>query len=271
MVNRIWQYHFGRGLVLTPNDFGTRGTYPSHPQLLDFLAQTFIDSGFNINQIHYLILESATYQQSSINTVVDESLDPSNRFIWKFNARRIPAENIRDSWMHVAGTLDSSMGGEHPFPPASSWGFSQHAPFYGDYDHNHRSVYLMTQRIRRHPFLALFDGADTNASTPLRVETTVPTQSLYLLNSEFVHMQATAAANRVLASSANDDARLDALYQRTLTRHPSNDERKHDLMFIQSYKDELSSEMLDSAELEIRTWAALTRVLITSNEFLTIE
>ena len=271
MVNRIWQYHFGRGLVLSPNDFGTRGTYPSHPQLLDFLAQTFIDSGFNINQIHYLILESATYQQSSINTVVDESLDPSNRLIWKFNARRIPAENIRDSWMHVAGTLDSSMGGEHPFPPVSSWGFSQHAPFYGDYDHNHRSVYLMTQRIRRHPFLALFDGADTNASTPLRVETTVPTQSLYLLNSEFVHMQATAAAKLLTATSDDFNTRLDSLYQRTLTRNPSSEERENDLSFITSYKDELSSEMLDSAELEIRTWAALTRVLITSNEFLTIE
>lgn len=271
MVNRVWQYHFGRGLVSTPNDFGTRGTPPSHPELLDFLAQSFIDSGFDVNHIHHLILESATYQQSSVNSQVDNAQDPSNRFIWKFNARRIPAENIRDSWMHVAATLDTDMGGEHPFPAVSSWSFSQHAPFYGNYDHNQRSVYLMTQRIRRHPFLALFDGADTNASTPVRVETTVPTQALYLLNSEFVHMQATAAAKLIVESSTADTDRLDLLYQRALTRSPTTEERKNDLLFIATYKDELAAESIESEELEIRTWAALTRILITSNEFLTIE
>ena len=271
MVNRIWQYHFGRGLVLTPNDFGTRGNTPSHPRLLDFLAQSFIDSGFNINHLHHLILESATYRQSSVNSSVDDTHDPANRLVWKFNARRIPAENIRDSWMFVSGVLDPSMGGAHPFPAVSSWGFSQHAPFYGNYDNDYRSIYLMTQRIRRHPFLSLFDGADTNASTPVRVETTVPTQALYLLNSDVVHDQATETAKLVIAHATNDNERLNTLYERTLTRRPSDKEFEEDLSFLSSYGEELATQMLDDDELELQAWSALSRILITSNEFLTIE
>ncbi|HQZ64855.1 MAG TPA: PSD1 and planctomycete cytochrome C domain-containing protein, partial [Planctomycetaceae bacterium] len=180
MVNRIWQYHFGRGLVKTPNDFGVRGLPPTHPDLLDHLATQFIQSGWSIKTMHRAIMLSATYQQSAGTETSGDDL------YTHFARRRLSAEEIRDTILMVTRELDPEPGQGHPFPSPISWGFSQHGPFNAVYDHNKRSVYLMTQRLKRHPFLALFDGPDTNASTPDRLGTTVPTQALYFLNDPFV-------------------------------------------------------------------------------------
>jgi len=132
--------------------------------------------------MHKMILLSRTYQLSSDEDAGDRALDPNNESLWRFDRRRLDAEAIRDSLLAVSGTLDRTMAGPHPFPPVNTWGFTQHAPFQAVYETKHRSVYLMTQRQCRQPYLALFDGADANASTAERSTTTVPTQALFFLN-----------------------------------------------------------------------------------------
>ncbi len=160
MVNRIWQHHFGVGLVATENDFGLRGKRPSHPELLDYLAMRFQQSGWSIKAMQRLIMLSATYRQASGR---DGPADPENRLLSHFPRRRLDAESIRDAMLMLGGNLDRSPGGPHPFPPVAQWSFTQHNPFSAVYDTPKRSVYLMTARLKRHPYLALFDGPDTNA------------------------------------------------------------------------------------------------------------
>ena len=197
-VNRVWQNHFGTGLVSTPNDFGVRGTPPTHPELLDLPhGAKFITGGWSVKKLHREILLSATYQQGANNTASIEK-DPGNVWLGRFARRRLTAEEIRDCVLAVTGTLDRTPGTAHPFPEQKTWGYTQHAPFAAVYDHDRRSVYLMTQRIKRHPFLSLFDGPDPNSSTPRRDATTVPTQSLFFLNDPFVHAKSDALAAKLM-------------------------------------------------------------------------
>ena len=186
MVNRVWQHHFGRGIVATPSNFGTRGDPPSHPELLDWLTATFVEHGWSIKSLHRLIMQSKTYQLASDSNSADEAIDPANQWYWRFNRLRLDAEAIRDAMLDVSGVLDFARPGPHPFPPIREWHWTQHFPFKADYPSNHRSVYLMTQRLHRHPFLGLFDGPDTNTTTDVRSTSTVPLQALYLMNDKFM-------------------------------------------------------------------------------------
>ena len=168
MVNRIWQHHFGRGIVATPSNFGVRGEPPSHPELLDWLAARLVSAGWSIKAIHREIVLSETYQLASEQDERDAALDPENRLLWRYPRRRLDAESIRDAMLAVSGRLDRSRPGRHPFPPIESWRWTQHDAFKTVYPTDHRSVYLMTQRLLKHPFLAIFDGPDTNSSTDVR-------------------------------------------------------------------------------------------------------
>ncbi len=265
MVNRIWQHHFGIGLVKTPNDFGTRGEPPSHPELLDYLAGRFIESGWSIKAMHRLILTSEAYQRSSQHHDKNAQLDPGNVWLWKYSRRRLSAEEIRDTLLAVSGDLDRTPGGAHPFPDPKNWGFTQHNPFSAVYDHDRRSVYLMTQRIKRHPFLALFDGPDANASTAFRHTTTVPTQSLFFMNDPFVHARAKSLAARLL-TLANDDARLDRACQLLYGRSPSAGERELSRRFVaDAMQDEKGPDRARNA------WSAWLRVMFASNEFIYVD
>jgi hypothetical protein len=283
LVNRLWEYHFGTGLVKTPNDFGLRGQPPSHPELLDHLATLFIEKGWSIKVMHRLIMASAVYQQAShgaergsgdfVKTLDVSYASLNNGSAMKdcfapFPRRRLSAEELRDSILFVSGALDPSPGDGHPFPPPTGWGYTQHNPFYGTYDHNRRSVYLMTQRIRRHPFLALFDGADPNTSTAERRPTTVPTQALFFLNDPVVHDKAEKFAARLLASSANEEQRIELAYRHALGRQPTKAERTEGKEFLESYRAELSDA---GKEAEKGAWTAYARVLFGCNEFLTID
>ncbi|MEW6160748.1 MAG: DUF1553 domain-containing protein, partial [Verrucomicrobiota bacterium] len=274
MVNRIWQYHFGEGLVKTPNDFGTRGQPPAHPELLDFLAAQFVQSGWSIKAMHRLIMLSATYRQSSIPraqqqpAASDSGSAPFAAFS-SFARRRLSAEEIRDAILFVSGELDDSPARGHPFPPPTSWGFTQHGPFSAVYDHNQRSVYLMTQRLKRHPFLALFDGADPNASTAERRPTTVPTQALYFLNDPFVHAKAAKLARRIERACTEDSMRLTLAYRLTLGRAPAPEELAEMTGFLSAYRSELASAK--AADPELDALAACVRVLFGSNEFLHVD
>src|SRR5262249_22985520 len=164
-----------------------------------------------------------------------------------------------------------SQGGPHPFPPVRQWGFTQHAPFAAVYDTNRRSVYLMTQRLKRHPFLALFDGADANASTPLRAPTTVPTQALYFMNDPFVHEQANACAARRIAAESDDPNRIGLVYRRARGRTPSAEKTRDTMGFLGKYRQYLKSAGTAAERSEVQTWAALARSLFARNEFLFVE
>ena len=265
MVNRIWQHHFGAGLVKTPNDFGTRGDPPSHPELLDYLAARFIASAWLVKAMHRLILSSEAYQRSSVHHDKNAQLDPSNTWLWKHSRRRLSAEEIRDAVFAVSGDLNRTPGEAHPFPDANKWGYTQHNPFSAVYDHDRRSVYLMTQRIKRHPFLALFDGADANASTPFRHTTTVPTQSLFFMNDPFIHAKAASLATRLLKLE-NDDARLERACRLFYGRSPSGREREVNRRFL----DETLRET-KGGDAARGAWAAWLRVMFASNEFVYVD
>ena len=179
IVNRIWQHHFGRGIVATPSNFGLRGDPPTHPELLDWLASRFIASGWSVKTIHREILLSQTYQLASVGDTRDAAFDPANRWLWRFPASRLDAESIRDAMLAVAGNLDKKLPGPHPFPPIETWHWTQHDAFKVVYPSNHRSVYLMTQRLLKHPYLAIFDGPDTNVSTEVAFALDGPTAGAF--------------------------------------------------------------------------------------------
>jgi hypothetical protein len=261
MVNRIWQHHFGVGLVATPNDFGTRGSPPVHPELLDWLAGKFIASGWSVKALHRLIVTSETYRQSCLNAGIQHQvLRPASR--------RLSAEEIRDSILAISGDLDRAPGQAHPFPAEKDWNFTQHAPFIAVYDHNKRSVYLMVQRIKRHPFLALFDGADTNTSTAQRHTTTVPTQALFFLNDPFVHAKSLSLARR-LEALPDDAARLERACWLMYSRASTSREQEVATRFLNDYAEAQSTGA--PAERRSSAWAGWLRVMFASNEFIYVD
>jgi len=260
MANRLWQHHFGRGLVATPNDFGTRSQPPSHPELLDHLAHQLIDSQWSLKRMHRLILLSATWQQACAADGAPSDLYAS------FSRRRLKAEEIRDSILLVSGMLDATPGEAHPFPPPPSWSFTQHQPFSAVYDHQRRSVYLMVQRLKRHPFLALFDGADPNSPTAERGTTTVATQALFFLNDPFVHTASLEFAARLQQASPVEDEQAALAYRLALGRQATAAELAHATEFLAAYRDEMvASGVADPGPAAL---AAFLRTLFASNEFL---
>jgi cytochrome c553 len=265
MVNRIWHYHFGRGLVRTPSNFGTLGERPTHPELLDYLAARFVEAGWSVKALHRLIMLSRTYQRSSSDHAENAHTDANNDSLWRFDRRRLDAESIRDALLSVSGNLDRSVGGPHPFPAPPTWDFTQHKPFKAVYDTNRRSVYLMTQRIQRHPFLALFDGPDTNASTATRVTSTTPLQALYLMNDPFVHAQAKAFASRLLGERP-EAGRIERAYLLLYGRPPTDDEASAARDYLTRVGDKLG-ERPGSA----RPWESLARALFLNNEFVYVD
>jgi hypothetical protein len=269
MANRIWQHHFGRGIVGTPSDFGTRGLPPTHPELLDWLASRFVEDGWSVKALHRRVLLSATYRQASDAGPDALATDPDDALLGRFARRRLDAEEVRDSLLAAGGSLDRSPGGPHPFPPEDTWAFTQHNPFNAVYETDRRSVYLVALRNRRHPFLGLFDGADPNATTPERQATTVPTQALYFLNDPFFHRQSERLADRALAASGDDAGRLDALYRIALQRPPRGPDRATAAAFLARYAAELAD--LPPEERARAAWSALARAVLASNEFLYLD
>lgn len=273
MVNRIWQQHFGKGLVQTPNDFGTRGQRPTHPELLDWLAAKFINSGWSVKAMHRLIVHSDSYQRSAGDLTEKEAanasiIDPNNNLYWRFDRQRLNAEELRDTLLTFSQELDITPGTAHPIPPEKSWSFTQHGPFTGVPETRKRSVYQMTLRNRRDAFMGLFDGADPNTTTPQRQVTTVPTQSLFFLNDGYFHSQAERLAKRVL-NEADDYARLNALFRIVLQRQPQHDERAAAMTFLNDYGTAVADMPL--AEQPLAIWSGYSRVLLSSNEFLYLD
>jgi hypothetical protein len=262
IVNRVWGWHFGRGIVATPDDFGARGEAPTHPELLDWLTTRFVESGWSIKKLNRQIVLSRAYQSASGDNPANELKDSKNAYLWRFPRRRLDAEEIRDSLLFVSGNLDPAPGGEHPFTKEVTWRYTQHTPFVAkedDFATNKRSIYLMQQRIRRQSFLDLFDGADPNAETGVRPLTTTALQALYDMNDPFFHKQAESLAARVTAAANSDPDRLKAAFRILYGRVPEKDEVRDMSKFL------AESQPADQA------WPALMRVLLASNEFLTLD
>ncbi len=271
MVNRIWQHHFGRGIVATPSNLGVRGEPPTHPELLDWLAARFVASGWSIKAIHREIVLSVTYQLSSDYDAPDAVLDPQDRWLWRYPRRRLDAESIRDAMLAVSGRLDRGRPGRHPFPPIEAWHWTQHDAFKIVYPSDHRSVYLMTQRLIKHPFLAIFDGPDTNYSTDVRSQSTVPLQALYFLNNPFVLENAEGLAHRMTNASTDPQARITHGYLLAWGRPPDRSELDRALRFVLSASTSLAATGTHDEGVDRRVWTSLARILLTANEFLYID
>jgi hypothetical protein len=250
-VNRVWQWHFGQGLVPTASDFGLRGEPPTHPELLDWLTSEYIASGGSLKALHRLIMRSQTYQLASDDNTANLKQDPSNRWLWRFTRHPLDAESIRDAMLAVSGKLDRTVPGPHPFPPVEKWAFTIHRPFHESYDSDHRSVYLMLQRDRRHPFLSMFDAADPNQSIGQRMPTTTPTQTLYLMNSPFV----IAVAEKWAAALGQKPDRVDQLYLHALGRQPTAQEK----------------DQAESFAAEAKSFAPVVQAIFNLKEFLYVR
>jgi hypothetical protein len=271
MVNRIWEFHFGKGIVKTPNDFGARGEKPTHPELLDWLAHQFVEKGWSVKAMHRLIMLSRAYQMSSADQPDYTAKDVNNDLLWRFNRRRLTAEEIRDSILALAGSLDTKPGEKHPFPAEAEWRYTQHKPFVADYPSNKRSVYLMQQRFQKNQYLELFDGADTNATTAVRPVSQTPVQALWAMNSAFAHEQARIFAQRVCSAFSDEQARIGYAFECALGRPAESEEVES----VQKYLGEVAAALAETGLPEdqrpLAAFASFTRVLLTSNDLVFVD
>ncbi len=268
-VNRVWQHLFGKGIVETPNDFGTRGSAPSHPELLDHLTSEFIRDGWSTKKLIRRIVLSRVYGLGSGDFEAQSETDPENRLLWRHDRRRLDAEALRDSLLALSVKLNLERPGPHPFPPIEKWNWTQHNPFRERYDTNHRTIFLMTQRIQKHPFLALFDGPDTNASTGRRTAAGVPLQSLHLSNHPFVREQVAGFAERAFVESGrpeNPRLYVERLWKLAIGRKPDEFEMRLALELLSS-----ASTAAESNQGSESARFALAHALVMSNVFLYVD
>ena len=237
MINRIWQHHFGRGIVPTPGDFGTRGQPPTHPELLDWLAGEFVARGWSVKAMHKLILLSAAYQQSSEPGADALARDPENKLFSRQNRVRLEGEVVRDSLLAASGRLNPTMGGPGVLPPipaditktSKNWTTSADPA-----DHARRSIYIFARRNLRFPFLEAFDAPDSNLTCPERGRSTTAPQSLTLLNSEEVMEAAKATAAHLLNEAKTDNERIQLAFRLALGKSAGRKELALARDFLQS-------------------------------------
>jgi hypothetical protein len=273
MVNRVWLHLFGQGLVATPNDFGVYGARPSHPELLDHLADRFVRESWSTKRLIRAIVLSRTYQLESRCDPALVQADPDNKLLARHNRRRLDAESLRDSILQAAGQLDLSPGQGSAvekidtlinWPPGETTNLHRKS--------NHRSVYLCMLRHAPPPELAAFDLPDGVGITGQRNVTTLPTHALYLLNSSFVVEQAQALAASAMSAAAKDDARrVRDLFRRTLQRNPSKIETQQAIEQVRAIEGTLDRESLDAQARTQKAWASLCQALLTTNEFRYID
>ncbi|HYT59339.1 MAG TPA: DUF1549 and DUF1553 domain-containing protein [Haliangiales bacterium] len=284
MVNRIWQYHFGRGIVGTPSDFGAKGDRPTHPALLDWLASEFVRNGWSIKKMHRLIMTSNTYRQSSRYDELAGKTDPEDKLLWRFSRQRLAGEEIRDAALEVSGLLNLKMGGPSVFPELppgmsptySGWKLTKDAA-----ERNRRSIYVFVKRNTRYPLFESFDMPDTHESCPRRNVTTTPLQALNLLNSELTLNWAQGFAARVIKSAGGDlDKQIDSAYRLAFSRHPDNAEKETVKKFFDRQRGLIAERATAGGELalppdlpentdtvEAASLVDFCHMLINANEF----
>ncbi|HTI49659.1 MAG TPA: DUF1553 domain-containing protein, partial [Planctomycetaceae bacterium] len=239
MVNRIWQGHFGEGIVRTPNDYGRQGEPPTHPELLDWLATEFAERGWSIKQMQRLIMLSNTYRESSVADEESLKKDPENYFLSRMPRRRLDGDAVRDTTLAVAGTLNLKMGGVGVIPPLTreellAARFPNLWPANPDpAEHNRRSIYLQMKRSLTLPLLQIFDASDSATSCPRREKSTVAPQALALMNGEFTIAQADQFAARIRKTAGeNPEAQVEAGWKYAFGRTPDATERATALEYL---------------------------------------
>jgi hypothetical protein len=264
LVNWVWQHHFGHGLVRTADDFGTRGRAPSHPALLDYLAHQFAENGWSIKDLHRRILLTEVYQQASVENDLARTTDPENDLFWRMPRRRLDLEAMRDAMLFVSGELQTTLGGK-PFPLSQNPAVPR------------RSVYGFINRDIVSNLSSTFDVANPNACTVKRPDTTVPQQTLFALNSEFVQDRAAKLSELSNAESGGDSrVRVGWIYRRLFSRNPTEEEIATVLQFVLS--DQNVSEVAVATPAtpatpakSVDVWARLIHALLASNEFIFID
>ncbi len=281
MVNRLWHYHFGRGIVATPSDFGNMGDRPTNPSLLDWLAGEFVRQAWSFKAMHRLIVTSNTYQQSSLFSETAARIDPEDVWLWRYPRQRLEAEVIRDSALCVSGRLNPKMSGPSVFPELppgmesrGGWKVTQDAA-----ERDRRSVYIFVRRNTRYPLLEAFDMPDTHESCARRNVTTTAPQALALLNSRLTLEWAQAFAARVWgAAGASPDNQIELAFRLAYSRRPDHSEMEMAKAFLKRQRELLAEKPREQLALPTDTAssedplnaAALVdfcHVLINSNEF----
>ena len=266
MANRIWHYHFGRGIVGTPSDYGVMGERPSNKELLDYLASTFVENGWRVKKMHRLILLSNAYRQSSAWNAESAKTDPSDKLFWRYPRHRLEGEAIRDSMLFIAGRLNFEMHGPGVFPPMPP-GVVTRGGWKKDEDPaeaNRRSVYVFVRRNTRYPMFEVFDMPDTHESCARRNNTVTPSQALELLNNELTIDWARSFAARI----ANDtgitpEAQVDRAYHLAYARTPTDAERRAALAFLDRQTAIVKDRNVALADF--------CHALMNSNEFLYVN
>jgi hypothetical protein len=259
IVNRVWLYHFGQGIVESPNDFGRMGQLPSHPKLLDWLATEFRDNGQSLKELHRLIVTSAVYRQASSHNAEFAAIDGSNRYLWRMNRRRLEAEEIRDATLAVSGSLQHTMGGPGDYLFVLEK--TDHSPHYEYHKFNpaersshRRSVYRFIVRSQPDPYMTTLDCADSSQSTPKRNETLTSLQALSLLNNKFNLTMSQRFAKRVQRERDTLPKQIDRAIQLVAGRSPTEQEQEQ----LEAYA---ASHGLDN----------LCRVLFNLSEFMYLD
>jgi mono/diheme cytochrome c family protein len=274
IVNRVWLCYFNQGLVRTPSDFGLRSQPPSHPQLLDYLASQLVEQNWSLKDLHRQILNSAAYQQASNDRPECRQVDPENRLLWRMNRKRLDFEALRDSLLAVSGQLDRSLGGPAVELTAVPWA-------------TRRTIYGLIDRQNLPSLFRTFDFASPDTHSPQRFTTTVPQQSLYMLNSPFVRDQARSLAARgELASASAPGERIERLYRLALSRVPSERELSWGLAFLadeESRPPEPNAIAADGAAKPVEDakpndsarafspWERYVQIVLASNEFVYVD
>ncbi|MBM3804068.1 MAG: DUF1553 domain-containing protein [Acidimicrobiia bacterium] len=294
MVNRIWQYHFGEGLVATPSDFGKNGAGTLHPELIDWLAWQFVESGWSVKTMHRLILQSNVYRQSMRNAHQDayEKADSDVRYLWRRKPIRLESEVIRDSMLAVSGKLQNTLGGPPFFPEVEEALLQQAGTWWQPSppeEQNRRSLYLLQCRSLQEPMISVFDGPNINESCPVRTVSTVAPQVFALFNSRFSHAQSRALAKRIEEGVGQDvEKQVDQAFQFVFQRAPSALEKTQCVAFLRQSKPaakELTFASLKPSVLDagagfprtpdhgklVGTLVDLCLVLMNLNEFVFLE
>lgn len=270
MVNRLWRWHFGAGLVRSTDNFGNLGERPSHPELLDWLAMRFVASGWSVKAMHRLIMLSATYQMSTTYNATASNADPDNRLLWRMNRRRLEAEAVRDALLFVGGQLDTSLRGTLLTAKPREYVTGTASVNATNYVTDRRSLYLPVVRSALYEPLQAFDFAEPTTIKGDRESTTIASQALFMMNSDVVNEQSSRLAARLVAQHPDDvAARVRDLYDCALGRAPAESETARALAFVNHYGTAAAADGASASD--VLAWQALCRVLLSSNEFLYME
>jgi hypothetical protein len=289
IVNRLWQHHFGKGIVATPSDFGVRGEEPTHPELLDWLASALVDAGWQLKPMHRLLATSAAYRQSSsYRNVAQAADDPDNTLLWRMNRRRMEAESLRDAMLAVAGLSNPAIGGPGVLVPIEKevedliFTEAEVVDLWPETpdprSHTRRSLYMFRKRNVRYPLFDAFDAPDTQTPCPQRAVSTHALQPLVLMNSDFATGCAKALAGRLYLHSADQaDAQVTRAYRLVLARDPRPEERAQARAFLSSQAELLRREHRALARptfvpagtdpAEAAAWVDFALAMLNRNEF----